>query len=1620
MAYQTSGLIEATDYNGFVSQINEIFADTNQGSTIQSQADYGYGQTALTTVAASSIVTAAEWSSLFSAVTNSGIHQGTSTSPIPSAAAPGQLIVAYNNVSTHTLSQIISSLGTNRLNVAGGQLASQSEPAATYSTSWSTPGLAYNWQIDFGSWNNARYFFNLGGSVTLGASMTVGTSDPEDLFWQTLIGDMGTVSFNSTSTTSTGSGLNSSIGFYGLTTTPQEVFFNVPSLSSAYPNNFIAVTASLNSTAGTDGKINFVFYLVNSYSATFDGTVTANVGYVKSAGVVPYPGTTTYNAGSFSISFTPPASPVTNPLSIVVAPLSISDVITGAGTATTGNVTVTPTGGTTPYTFAWSDIGSSGSVTSAAVTAGGTGYTVAPTVGFTGGGGTGASATASITASSINDGTEGIFALGNGTTTTNKYTFSSDAVASGTALLAALTYGQATGNSISGIFGIGNSTVTTNKYTYSGDTVISATSLSNISLDSAATGNATVGIFPFGISELGTNKYTYSGDLVTTGHTLSSFMNFGAATGNSAIGVFALGNSSTVTSIYTYSSDTSRSGTVLLYAPNAAGSSASGNSNIGIFVGNSSTSIYNYNADTVIPGSSLSASLIAGAATGNSTEGIFALGNSGAVTNKYMYASGIVSTATSLAASMTNSGAASSNGIAAVTIPLPPLVANTMALFALNHLTVVTNKYFYSGNIVVTGSNLSVTNFHAAAGNSTVGIFNETSVGSTSKYTYSGDVVTSGASLPGSGTGAATGNSTVGIFALGSTTTSKYTYSGDVVTSGTVLTGNLEDGAATSNSTEAIFALGVGTIPSTTTNKYTYSGDVVAAGTSLLSALTNPMATGNSTVGIFAYGNATFTTNKYTYSGDVVAAATNLTFHTAGGCASGNGLTGIFASDSASGNVTNVYTYSGDTVAVGTSFTQGTNNGSGTSNGQGSPTGYVSSIFITAGGSGYTSAPTIGLSGGGGTGAAATATISSVANTVNFSNPSGSISPPTTTNAVTTFYQTLTSGEILTGTAQVLVTDSTLPTAQTATQNVNWSLTSNTPSSLSAVCVPSSINRTQTNNGTFSSNSVTCNVSGGISPYTYAWINNGSGIVTISPLNTATVNITSAVIPISTTNSGTITCTVTDSATPTPNTTPATLSYSYTNSPSSVPLTLGSYTVSPYDVTISGSSVGQQAFTTPGTYDWVCPPGVTSVSVVAVGAGGAGAVVAGVSIGGAGGGLGYVNNLTVVPGNTYTVVVGAGGVWMGANGGDSSFNTTSVIGGGGHTGSTSSSAFTGTGGGNGGGGGYGGISNDGGGGGAGGYSGAGGAGGNYGGTGASGLGGGAGGGGIANYAGGGVGLLGQGTSGLGGGISTSDNGAGGSGGDNGLGTYGGNYGGGGTNEPGGSGAVRVIWPGNTRLFPATNTADQPAGTATGPIESITASGGVPPYTFTWTSPAGTSIINQTTSGGGATGNCQVQAVLLPGQTITGSLATLVTDSVSNTASNSTSLSMNATEPYLAPTVYYVVASGSSNCSLSPPVTGNCTTVQVLTATFSSGTDTGITSFAGSPVPTLTINGTTAPVGGTVNLTGSWSSPTITTSGPSGTYTITITLVAYLIDTGTMPNTTVGPYSNTQTFTYTHS
>lgn len=290
---------------------------------------------------------------------------------------------------------------------------------------------------------------------------------------------------------------------------------------------------------------------------------------------------------------------------------------------------------------------------------------------------------------------------------------------------------------------------------------------------------------------------------------------------------------------------------------------------------------------------------------------------------------------------------------------------------------------------------------------------------------------------------------------------------------------------------------------------------------------------------------------------------------------------------------------------------------------------------------------------------------------------------------------------------------------------------------------------------------------------------------------------------------------------------------------------------------------GEAIYTTPGTKSWTVPTGVTSVNVVCIGGGGGGALVRGVTwISGSGASLGWRNNITVIPGQSYTVVVGVAGTGNGGTGTGSYFKDAGTVYGGAggtlnNTGAADGSswgvtgasrAFVGEGGGQGGSGAWSEIGwSSLGGGGAGGYSGDGGNGavlltssGSA--SGGNGFGGAAGGGGAASsgrgWGGAGTGLYGEGQSGLGGSGSTGAT-AGSAGTDAIASQNGSVYGGGAgynmdTEGRGGNGACRIVWGDNT-LFPSgVGTSTPPSGPKAVSISATSASaseGGLMYFTF---------------------------------------------------------------------------------------------------------------------------------------------------------------------------------------------
>ena len=177
----------------------------------------------------------------------------------------------------------------------------------TYENTTMPSTIRHSFTLDFGNPQNARYFFNSGGQVRFSASRTGGGSTYQNQSWTNLLSSMGTIAFDYQKTQSTGSGTGSSIGFYQLTNTPQQLFTknggSVYVYAFQYAANDYTITAHTdvaNNQFGTARYIYFNVYLNDDHTrngnyqyhytySTYradvvDGTVTSNVTLKRATG----------------------------------------------------------------------------------------------------------------------------------------------------------------------------------------------------------------------------------------------------------------------------------------------------------------------------------------------------------------------------------------------------------------------------------------------------------------------------------------------------------------------------------------------------------------------------------------------------------------------------------------------------------------------------------------------------------------------------------------------------------------------------------------------------------------------------------------------------------------------------------------------------------------------------------------------------------------------------------------------------------------------------------------------------------------------------------------------------------------------------------------------------------------------------------------------------------------------------------------------------------------------------------------------------------------------------------------------------------------------------------------
>ena len=306
MTYSAGQLIEATDYNGFVSttagaNINNVWST---GST-----DSGWGQSALTTVSAAGSITATQWASLVNTISSMGSQTGTT---ITARTAP----VTGNTIDIlAALNTDLTNITTNRQNAVAngtqftGYTGTNSKTAATSGATWT---ISFVNTVTFASADAARYFFNAGGRIKIDVSKTA-TGDLGDPEWNdlanTLCGDIfitgGTVTqtiagANYTGTTKTGGTgtptiLTTTTGFYDLTAgAAATIVYKQFADTAPYTANFIQ--HSIAKGAGSDTLVITTLWSASDGDAISGGTASsgATPGTAPTTIVTYFPPSSTY------------------------------------------------------------------------------------------------------------------------------------------------------------------------------------------------------------------------------------------------------------------------------------------------------------------------------------------------------------------------------------------------------------------------------------------------------------------------------------------------------------------------------------------------------------------------------------------------------------------------------------------------------------------------------------------------------------------------------------------------------------------------------------------------------------------------------------------------------------------------------------------------------------------------------------------------------------------------------------------------------------------------------------------------------------------------------------------------------------------------------------------------------------------------------------------------------------------------------------------------------------------------------------------------------------------------------------------------------------------------------
>ena len=371
MPYTAGSEITASEFNDLVILVNKYWGDNVSGSAAVTDSDktlhkFGWGQTHALELSGlvnqrvtqgSDLVSAVHMNQLVARANATGLHLGLGTNLsykiIDAIVLATDAATVENRFSSTVIDVGLSDPRSTRIDgkhiIGTGNSNTATFGSITRSSNW-VEILISEQEMTFDSYNEARYFFNSGGALTIGWDLTSAVST-ESQNWAANFSAMGTMHFLADDTVVSGTGgyAAADAGFYQLTTDYQLLYsysfgsgvgtgtYNSGTFTGGdvnvgagahvrggylYGGTYAINRISLYGKYSDNGrKVHFKAYLQTPDDGSpIDGTLTQSLGYVfaddqtASGGTGAAAASTTFSVSSGSTNYLPTGHTVTNNL----------------------------------------------------------------------------------------------------------------------------------------------------------------------------------------------------------------------------------------------------------------------------------------------------------------------------------------------------------------------------------------------------------------------------------------------------------------------------------------------------------------------------------------------------------------------------------------------------------------------------------------------------------------------------------------------------------------------------------------------------------------------------------------------------------------------------------------------------------------------------------------------------------------------------------------------------------------------------------------------------------------------------------------------------------------------------------------------------------------------------------------------------------------------------------------------------------------------------------------------------------------------------------------------------------------------------------------------------------